>query len=164
MAVAQSNNLLMSQPQTATASTGDERTPRQGWDGNGAGSTQPAAPSPAPLPPKTSSQPCSSVQITARWFQGQQNQAALSPSAPLCSPSTPQERSRILHWLQHKHARCPSCTRCICWGQTRKKESKAAAGLEKHGLLHALGCFFPKDLPSLKAGAVQVATKPAAGT
>lgn len=52
MAVAQSNNLLMSQPQTATASTGDERTPRQGWDGNGAGSTQPAAPSPAPLPPK----------------------------------------------------------------------------------------------------------------
>lgn len=49
-------------------------------------------------------------------------------------------------------------------GQAHKKDSKAAAGLEKHGLLHAPGCFFPKDLPSLKAGAVQVTTKPAAST
>jgi len=148
MAVAQSNNLLMSQPQTATASAGDEWTSRRGWGGNGAGSTQPAAPSPAPLPPKASSQPCSPEQITARWFQGQQNQAALSPSARLCSPTTLQERSRISQWCQHKHVRCPSCTHCICRVKHTRKIAKPLLGWR------STGCCTRRDASSPRTSQV----------
>lgn len=90
MAVAQSNNLLMSQPQTATASTGDEWTPRRGWGGNGVGMER-AAHSLQHLPqhlchPKP---PASPALLSKSQHDGFKGSKTKQPCQPLPSSALP---------------------------------------------------------------------------
>lgn len=94
--------------------------------------------------------------------------AVLSCPATPCPPLLSQHLAGMLLCQgQGEHTRLQSCSKvCPCHHgrQARSRGRKSFARQEKPGLPHMPRRVFPKDLPSLKAEAVQVATKPEAGT
>lgn len=117
-----------------------------------------------PQPPKAPGPRGSSTQTAARWLWGSSAELPGHPVPPLLSQHP---GGMLLCQGQGEHTQLPSCSKvCPCHHgrQARSRGRKSFARQEKPRLPHMPRRVFPKDLPSLKAEAVQVATKPEAGT